>query len=57
MYSINEINERLDLAEQQAAAGMSIDNDEVFRRLNEEFTEDDNEHIINNNNMHLRPYT
>ena len=42
-YSIDEINTRLDLAEQQAAAGLSIDNEEVFRRLNEEFAEDDSE--------------
>ena len=39
-YTKEEVNRRLDIAEQQAAAGLSIDNDEVFRRLNAELEED-----------------
>lgn len=39
-YTQEEIDRRLDIAEQQAAAGLSIDNDEVFRRLNAEVDEE-----------------
>ncbi len=42
-YSMEEVNARLDIAEQQAAAGLSIDNDEVFRRIKEEFAEEEYE--------------
>lgn len=39
-YTQEEIDRRLDIAEQQVAAGLSIDNDEVFRMLNAEENED-----------------
>lgn len=42
-YSMEEVNARLDIAERQAAAGLSIDNDEVFRRIKEKFAAEEYE--------------
>ena len=42
-YTMEEINARIDEAERQSAAGLGIDSEEMFRQLEQEFSEE--EHI------------
>lgn len=40
-YTMDEINARIDEAERQIAAGLTIDSEEMFRELEEEFAREE----------------